>query len=227
MAFVPVKIETVPTNEAKPGSPSHRTIYVSIYPTREMDYEKVMRNEDASHNPNAEKPKVNVTWNEAAAFCERMSQSDQARSFRLTYRLPKDYEWSYAVGGLGKELERPQLDQTPMGKNHGVSDVYPPGCDPNGNKPPAAGQGGIAPVGKFGPTGSGLYDMGGNVLQWCASFSNDSDTYGGHRRVVRGSSWKTFQDPDARKLLSSSRRDVEESKRQDDLGFRCVAEVGE
>jgi len=163
-------------------------------------------------------PVVNVSWNDAKAFCEWLSKKEGK-----TYRLPTDAEWSVAVG------LPPETGDTPSDKNRKIKDVYPWGT----NWPPPndagnyidSGKNAIpgyhdgyeftSPVGSFTANKYGLYDMGGNVCQWC------EDWYRGSKkeRVVRGGSWSDSE-PDY--LLSSYRYYDTPDERNPSTGFRCV-----
>jgi hypothetical protein len=72
-----------------------------------------------------------------------------------------------------------------------------------------------SPVGSFAAIGSGLYDMGGNVWQWCEDWYNATE----QSRVLRGASWLDGY-PDT--LLASYRDRVIPDIRYDFNGFRCV-----
>ena len=75
-----------------------------------------------------------------------------------------------------------------------------------------------SPVGSFSANAFGLYDMGGNVLQWCEDWYNAQVPY----RVLRGASWVSYN-PDA--LLASSRFYFTPDARSFYIGFRCVVAV--
>ena len=165
-------------------------------------------------------PVVNVSWEDAQAFCEWLTKKELAAGKIKTgqkYRLPKDAEWSVAVG-LGKEL-----GDTPEAKDGGIKDVYPWGKE----WPPPAGAGNhdkslkadkfdyTSPVGSFAANKLGLHDMGGNVWEWCESKWNTTSIF----HVLRGASWY-FSSPAS--LLSSHRSYDWPGRRGFFVGFRCV-----
>jgi formylglycine-generating enzyme required for sulfatase activity len=169
-------------------------------------------------------PAVNVSWEDAKAFCDWLTKKEQSAEGlqkEQAYRLPTDAEWSVAVG-LGKEV-----GNTPAEKDTKIKDVYPWGWQ----WPPPRGAGNYlkrlnaddyentSPVGGFAANEFGLFDMGGNVWQWC----EEEYKPGSVTRVSRGSSWGTDV-PDA--LLSSGRCGDYPGLRNDSLGFRCVLVVG-
>ena len=165
-------------------------------------------------------PVVNVSWDDAKVFCTWLTAKERAEG-KITasqeYRLPTDREWSVAVG------LPPESGKTPQEKDAKVKAVYPWGTQ----WPPPPGAGNYdrslgvdsyektSPVGSFAANRFGLYDMGGNVWQWC------EDEYDGvgTPRVVRGGSWVSGNPV---LLLSASRRDVDPDIRSSVNGFRCV-----
>ncbi len=175
-------------------------------------------------------PVVNVTWVEAVAFCKWLTDlehKDGTLAAAQFYRLPTDLEWSKAVG-LPEESGR-----TPEARDMGVSDVYPWGTQ--WPPPPKSGNytgeetgsdvaikgydDGFAwtsPVGSFPPNKFGLYDMGGNVWQWCMDpWNNDSKA-----KVLRGASW--YNGALKLSLLSSCRVHASPDSSTDNYGFRIV-----
>lgn len=150
-----------------------------------------------------------------------------------SYRLPRDHEWSCAVGNLDNEDPK----ASPKDKDGKITGVYPWGYSQGmpagaGNYageeskrtlPPNWGfaEGYIdgfthtSPVGSFKENLYGLYDMGGNVWQWCDDwYHSDRKT-----RVLRGSSWDTGRQT---LLLSSHRGFDVPGRRYVPYGFRCV-----
>jgi formylglycine-generating enzyme required for sulfatase activity len=170
-------------------------------------------------------PAVNVSWEDAHAFCAWLTFREFGTSkvgAPVRYRLPIDYEWSCAVG-LGR-LEK--VAGTPAAKSGKVKDVYPWGTQwppPKGagNYLPSVGVDNFektSPVGSFAANAYGLYDMGGNVWQWCEDRWKKDDF-----RALRGGSWFNF---DAPSLLSSARINRDKTERYDETcGFRCVLVV--
>ncbi len=168
-------------------------------------------------------PAVNVSWDDAHAFCDWLTRKEQAEGIlgpNQKYRLPTDAEWSTAVG-LNESTEG-----TPKDKDSKIAGVYPWGTQ----WPPPTGAGNYdeslthdgcantSPVGSFTANAYGLYDMGGNVCQWCEDkYDKEHES-----RVLRGASSSSLV---PQFLLSSFRNSVAPGLRGDDLGFRVVVVV--
>ena len=212
-----LKMEFVPV-AAAPG------LLFSRWETRVADYEAFCRatgrgaHEKPDFPQGDDHPVVNVSFDNAQVFCTWLSERDGVR-----YRLPTDHEWSCAVG-LGA---RENSAASPKSKDGGVKNVYPWGT----TWPPPAGAGNFSsslkpdsfentsPAGKFKPSPDGLYDLSGNVWEWCDSFYEAGEEY----RVLRGGSW---YDIVSTSLLSSARNYDHPTSRYGGLGFRLVLEVG-
>lgn len=177
-------------------------------------------------------PVVMVDWGESKGFCAWLSQKEGR-----AYRLPTDREWSIAAGigdfedagSAPKFLDGKVMNQYPWGTQ------WPP--------PPRAGNyaditlrkkipsrdiiegyddGYIttAPVMSFMPNQLGVYDLGGNVSEWCEDWVDESRT----ERVLRGNCWDSFRE---RHVLSSFRQRFIPTGNQYPAhrGFRCVVEA--
>ncbi len=181
-------------------------------------------------------PVVKVSWNEAALFCNWLSQLDGLPPFYLEengqvtawvpdshgYRLPTEAEWAFAarVGTDGSVM------MFPWGNA-----VYPP-ADVIENY---AGQGAAdivtfvlsnyddgypvsAPVGSFGPNRKGFFDMSGNVSEWIHDYFEIRPSRGeplvdptgpesGDRHVIRGASWARASRSELRLAYRNAGRD--------------------
>ena len=80
-----------------------------------------------------------------------------------------------------------------------------------------------SPVGSFAPDALGLYDLFGNVWEWCSDLSNGNEP-GNSRRVLRGGSWANGQH-DGGSLQTSHRGSAAPWERHPTLGFRAVLEI--
>jgi hypothetical protein len=230
MKFVPV-----------PGT----EVLFSIWDTRVQDYQEFVKatHMDWIQTDGPTYPAANVSWLDAKAFCEWLTAKEQ-QAGRLgqdqEYRLPTDAEWSIAVG-LPAEV-----GNSPSDKHQKIQDVYPwgnqwPPTKGAGNYPDVSrykkyrrqswmdsddyihnyddGFADLAPVGSFPANRFGLYDMGGNVLQWCEDWYDEDHKY----RVLRGASFRIYDRSDF--LLSSNRSVLTPDVRDVGLGFRCVVGV--
>ena len=166
-------------------------------------------------------PVVDVSWDDAQAFCQWLTAKER-QAGRLnasqSYRLPADWEWSGAVG-----LNEPR-DGTPEEKDRKIKDVYqwgnrwppPRGAGNYGNSLNADDYEYTSPAGSFAANQLGLYDLSGNVWEWCEDFYDGSNG----TRVLRGAS---FSKDDSHFLLSSYRGHYEPGGIQNyAVGFRLV-----
>jgi formylglycine-generating enzyme required for sulfatase activity len=188
-------------------------------------------------------PVVGVNLNDAKAFCDWLTKKEQAEGklgANQLYRVPYDAEWSKAVGLNERE-------GTPQSKSLSKSSemVYPWG---KGWPPPkgAGNYGGseandakwcskyptikgyedgyprTSPVGSFPANAYGLYDMGGNVWQWCDDNYDDVGRPYHDCMVQRGGSWWNFNWD---YVFSKSRNYILAGSRTSRFGFRPVLVV--
>jgi len=191
-------------------------VLFSIWETRIQDYEAFAREnpqaDESWKNPGFDQgknhPVVNVSWLDAQAFCAWLTKKERADGKigkEDAYRLPTDLEWSVAVG-IG---EYPWGNEWPPPKNAGN---YDPSLEVDSYDF-------TSPVGSFPANRHGLYDMGGNGLQWCEDWYGDGQSH----RVVRGASWDGSAPV---RLLSSGRYGGLPGAHNSRIGFRCVLVVG-
>jgi formylglycine-generating enzyme required for sulfatase activity len=125
-----------------------------------------------------------VSWKHAKDFIEKLNR----RSSGMSYRLPTEAEWEYACRSGGKRLKYPWGSE--LGRNRANCD----GCGSRWDDESTA------PVGSFSANDLGLYDMSGNVYEWCEDVYDDDGygrhsrnnpvvTSGGSDRVLRGGAW--------------------------------------
>ncbi len=110
-------------------------------------------------------PVVNVSWNDAVAFCEWLSRKE-----RRTYRLPTEAEWEYACRAGTTTRYWCGNDPEKLGEVANTADAALK-AKFGGTAPTIRARDGYvftSPVGSFRANPFGLYDMHGNVWQWCA-----------------------------------------------------------
>ena len=183
-----------------------------------------------------EHPVVAVTWEEANAFCRWLTETESAEGrlpMGARYRLPTDEEWSLAVGLPAEPGASPAEKSGKNAVDYPWGVGFPPPKAEVGNYADSAwhekfpkepwmenytdGYATTSPVTRFPANADGLYDMGGNVWQWC------EDWYDASRkdRVLRGGAWSVGS---RSYLLSSYRRHDTPASRHSYYGFRCVIE---
>lgn len=173
-------------------------------------------------------PVERVSWYEAIEFCQRLS-----RATGKDYRLPSESRWEYACrAGTTTPF---YCGETLTSERANYFAVY----DPYAEEPSSAYLAKTTPVGSFAPNHFGLYDMHGNVGEWCADLWHrnyegtppldgsawlDSDTRLHPRyrsaRLVRGGSWGD----EARHLRSANRTFCFPDQHYSVLGLRVMAD---
>jgi formylglycine-generating enzyme required for sulfatase activity len=165
---------------------------------------KIDLNIDPSHFKGNNLPVENVSWREAEEFCDRLS-----RATDKIYRLPTEAEWEYASRARNQGAFAGSLDSLGWYASNSGHTTHS--------------------VGTKQPNGFGLYDMHGNVWEWCRDWyskdyrqSSSEDPRGptsGLYVVLRGGSW---QHP-AASCRSAARGWLTPTARSSNLGFRIVA----
>jgi len=158
-------------------------------------------------------PVVGVTWQEAVAFTEWLT-----RVTGVVHRLPTEAQWEAAArGGLAGQ-PYPWGREAPDAGGRHRANYYPNDFAEDGFRF-------TAPVGSFPPNGYGLYDMAGNVAEWCLDrFTPARLTPFCHpeARVLKGGSWMSR----ARELRVSFRQPAAPEKADGFIGFRVVRLLG-
>jgi len=161
------------------------------------------------HGVGKDYPMYCVSWEEAQAFCLELS-----RITGRTYCLPTEAQWEYAARGGVKSGN----DKTKYSGSYSVDAVawY------------ASNSGSIAHIVKTKkPNELGLYDMSGNVWEWCSDWygsynanelNNPTGASSGSYRVLRGGSWADY----ASSCRVSDRNYSSPDYRSDNYGFRVV-----
>jgi formylglycine-generating enzyme required for sulfatase activity len=225
-----------------------RPFYLGMYQVTQVEYEKVMgvnpsaftehqmdlsgfspplSEEIASVRPDYRKratgmntsrhPVDSVSWDDATEFCRRLSAMPAERAAGRVYHLPTEAEWEYACRAGTTTRWYCGDDEAALREFTWLGEIA---------------HGMTHPVGEKKPNAWGLYDMHGNVYQWCADrFSKDyyqqsppSDPAGpraGSARVMRGGTW-LFP---ASRGRSASRVPYGAVLRNHAFGFRVVADT--
>ncbi|WP_430015057.1 SUMF1/EgtB/PvdO family nonheme iron enzyme [Microcystis protocystis FBCC-A270] len=186
---------------------------IGKYPVTQAQYQAVMGKNPSYFKNNPQNPVEQVSWEDAQAFCQKLSQITGK-----TYRLPTEAEWEYACRA-------------------GTTTRYYFGDDANqlgdyawydGNS-----QDKTHPVGQKKPNAWGLYDMSGNVWEWCEDNWHDNyknapkdgsawlikDNYS---QILRGGSWYYNPNYCRSAYRNSNNRRADDSSN----GFRVVCGAG-
>ena len=158
------------------------------------------------------RPIINVNWNDAVAFAQWLGPG---------FRLPTEAEWEYACrAGTSTPFNTGSCLSTSQANFHNNApySICPPSFDHQGR---------TLPVGSYAPNALGLYDMHGNVYEWCSDWyggyssgtpTNPTGPASGSFRIVRSGSWNSA----GRVCRSADRNYYEPNGRHNLVGFRLV-----
>jgi formylglycine-generating enzyme required for sulfatase activity len=231
LASIPAGEFTMGSSEDRQGDedlrPQHKVkitkpFYLGVYEVKQSEYEKVMAKNPSSFKDSPDQPVDSVTWEEATEFCKKLSELPEEKQAGRTYRLPTEAEWEYACRAGTQTVFH-------YGNSLSSSQANFIGHDPWGGAPHGPHLGKTVKVGSYLPNAWGLYDMHGNVWEWCLdgprlyTMDAQADPRGpdkGDKRVVRGGSWNTG----GWTCRAAQRIAVAPSYRLNTIGFRVVCE---
>lgn len=198
-----------------------KPFYMGKFEVTQMQY-RVIMNDNKSEFGGDNLPVENVNWYEAGRFLKKLSEKTN-----LKFRLPTEAEWEYACrAGTTTPFNVGDTLDSDLA-NYNAKDPYADGI--------------VGPylkhttdVGSYAPNAFGLYDMHGNVWEWCYD-RYDKDYYkktqpidpqgssDGKERVIRGGAWneKPY------KCRSADRNHRRPGHNQKHIGFRVVLDIEE
>ena len=179
-----------------------KPFYMGKYEVTQEQWESVMGNSPSSRTKGAKLPVTNVSWEDCQEFIKKLNEKTSGG-----YRLPTEAEWEYSCRA-------------------GTTTAYSYGDNLTKSDANIDGDS-IKAVGSYRPNAFGLYDMHGNVWEWCNDWYGSlqdgevTDPKGaatGISRVLRGGSFNNNES----KARSSNRNNNTPTNRGTDLGFRLV-----
>jgi len=178
-------------NETQHEVTISKDYYLGVYEVTQAQYEKVI-GRNPSHfqgegieGSNSNHPVEEVSWWDAVEFCKKLSDLPEEKKAGRVYHLPTEAEWEYACRAGSKTAYSFGESSKSLGDYAWFGD--------NSNDQ-------THPIGKKKSNAWGLYDMHGNVWEWCSDWYGEypngavSDPVGprprkGSHRVIRGGSW--------------------------------------
>ena len=230
MVFIPSGLFTMGSKFNKDEKPKHKVaidgFYLDKYEVTVAQFREFCRarRRKMPKQPywnNENHPVVNVNWKDAVAYAKWKGK-----------RLPTEAEWEYAARQGNKRLYYSWGNVKPMRRNGGnIADESIRAEKRNWKIWKGYFDGFVytSPVGKFNPNSFGLYDMTGNVCEWCADWyqadyyknSPGIDPKGpdkGTHKVLRGGSWNLGP----RQVLTTKRFYLRSDVELNYVGFRCA-----
>ena len=173
-------------NETQHKVTLSKGFYMGVYTVTQEQWKEVTGKNPSSFKGEKNLPVEQVSWDECQDFIKKLRKTD-----KKLYRLPTEAEWEFACRAG---------TTTPFYFGATISTDQ---ANYNGNFTYGTGKKGVfrektTPVGSFPANAWGLYDMSGNVYQWCQDWYGDYPTNGvvdpqgpenGEYRVLRGGSW--------------------------------------
>jgi formylglycine-generating enzyme required for sulfatase activity len=187
-------------NEVQHEVEISRPFYLGIHPVTQAQYRKVIGKNPSHFNKRKGggpgHPVEEVSWEDAVAFCEKLSALEEEKACGRGYALPSESEWEYSCreGGLkGGPFHFGDALTSDLANFDGN---YPYGTSTRG---PYLMR--TSAVGSYPPNALGLFDLHGNVWEWCQDWYGEypagiaQDPTGpttGTSRVLRGGCWYAY-----------------------------------
>ncbi|MBP5671628.1 MAG: SUMF1/EgtB/PvdO family nonheme iron enzyme [Victivallales bacterium] len=196
-----------------------RDYWLGVYEVTQEQYKAVMGNNPSFNDKGGKYPVETVKWTDADAFCRKLNEKCEAQLPKgYRFDLPTEAQWEYACRA-------------------GTTTDYHFGNGIDSSKANYDHDGALSEridrkdttreVGSYQPNAGGLYEMHGNVMEWCrdwydSDWSHNPETLAGMEisgeRVLRGGGWRLL----ARGCRSAYRRSGAPSDGHNDLGFRVA-----
>jgi formylglycine-generating enzyme required for sulfatase activity len=215
-----------------------KPFYMGVYEVTQREYERIMPKNpsvfQAKNGGSPEHPAEQILWSDAVNFCKKLSELAEEKSAGRVYRLPTEAEWEYACRAGTKTVFH-------FGNTLSSTQANFNGHFPYGGADLGPYLQKTAKVGSYRPNAFGLYDMHGNVAEWCSDWY-DPDYYrqsakedpqgppqgvvatgfGDFYHVVRGGSWLD----EGRGCRAAYRFRYMPNAQYRLVGFRVVCELG-
>jgi formylglycine-generating enzyme required for sulfatase activity len=205
--------------------------YLGVFEVTQAEYHRVMQTNPSAFSADGKKsravagleterfPVENVTRAQAEEFCRRLSDRAEEKQAGRSYRLPTEAEWEYACrAGTSTPFS---FGDVLTSKQANFDGTYPYGTAVRGNH-----LGRPEVVGKHAPNAWGLYDLHGNVREWCADdyreFYDREPAAERKEGVMRGGCWADF----GKDCRSAWRKEGDPAFPLERTGFRVVCIVG-
>ncbi|MCY2995663.1 MAG: SUMF1/EgtB/PvdO family nonheme iron enzyme [Planctomycetota bacterium] len=237
-----MQLTLVPAGEFLMGAPEHenettnyerpqhrvritKAFYLGVHEVTQAEFERLRGTNPSKFKPVAGQdagrlPVEQVSWDDAGDFCRKLSRLPAETAAGRVYCLPTEAQWEYACrAGTTTPFN---LGLSLNGTDANINGSFPYGTEQKGPNLQRT-----TTVGSYRPNAFGLYDMHGNVREWCADWcvagydatspvSDPSGPSSGSYRVVRGGSWLNA----AKYCRSASRTGHKPKDRLNYMGFR-------
>jgi len=197
--------------ESRVHSVSIKSFYIGKFEVTQKQWKQITGSNPSSFPQCEECPVERISYDDAKMFLNLLSEKTGKK-----YRLPTEAEWEFAARGGVKSMGYifaggDKIDKIAWNDNNAKKTTHS--------------------VGTKQPNELGLYDMSGNVFEWCTDWfaekyyktspvDNPSGPSSGDTRVIRGGSWK-YKPGD---LKATHRKFIRPGSRYNDVGFRVVRE---
>jgi len=209
-----------------------RDFFMGVHEVTQKQYEKVMGKNPSHFSKNGgganvvnnlntdDFPVDNVSWHDTQEFIKKLNALPEEKSRRRVYRLPTEAEWEYCCR-TGADVKEMFISKKPVAT-----------LDPKQANYQGSGLNRTCKVGSYDANPFGLYDMHGNILEWCQDWFGET-TYSdkdrkdpkgpktGTYKIIRGGAWVYDQSA----CRAAYRNYTNPEQRGNFFGFRVACDV--